>query len=54
MGVGSWIVVGGTCWFAVSCGLGLVAAKVMAASGSHPPPCPVTGADGRQRSGVTR
>jgi hypothetical protein len=54
MGVGSWIVVGGACWFAVGCGLGLVAAKVMAASGDHPPPGPVAGADGRHRSGVTR
>ena len=30
MGIGSWIAVGCACWFVVSCGLGLVVAKVMA------------------------
>jgi hypothetical protein len=32
MGIGSWIAVGCACWFVVSCGLGLVVAKVMASS----------------------
>lgn len=54
MGVGSWIVVGGAGWFAVSCGLGLVAAKIMAVSEAHPLPDRVTEVDGRQRSGATR
>lgn len=30
MGIGSWIAVGCAWWFVVSCGLGLVVAKVMA------------------------
>lgn len=30
MGIMSWIGVGCACWCAVSCGLGLVAAKVLA------------------------
>jgi hypothetical protein len=41
MGIVSWIGVGCACWFVVSCGVGLVVAKVMA---------PTEDAGGRERA----
>ncbi|HSK57765.1 MAG TPA: hypothetical protein VK935_01805 [Actinomycetospora sp.] len=51
MGIGGWIVVGCACWFAVSCGLGPVVAKLMVVLGEHPSPDRVAEVHGRQRSG---
>jgi hypothetical protein len=48
MGIASWIGVGCVCWCVVSCGLGLVAAKLLAVQDRS------AEVDAPVRSGVTR
>jgi len=48
MGIASWIGVGCVCWCVVSCGLGLVAAKILAVQDSG------AAVEDRVHSGATR
>jgi hypothetical protein len=54
MGIVGWIGVGCACWCAVSCGLGLLAAKVLAVPDRWVAgPDRVVAVDGRRHSGPT-